>query len=200
MLCTPLYAESVHAAKLKIITSHLKKDYTDEQNVSIEKVTRDIALIDNVIGLKDQISTNFKRESYLKMKYEFIIPERVVIKTVENKVFFYYQIPIVKSLDRLLKDNSLRRYIIHYPSPFMNTTDVSRNFISRLTNLLVFLIQFHMGVKNGSRLIGKTENTTLQSLIGKYRGLQGNPCNENRDPVIRSMYSRKFFLQFFFTL
>ena len=86
----------------------MKKDYTDVQNVSIEKVTRDIALIDNVIGLKDQISTNFKRESYLKTKYQFIIPERVVIKTVENKVFFYYQIPIVKSLDRLLKDNSLR--------------------------------------------------------------------------------------------
>ena len=25
---------------------------------------------------------------------------------------------------------------------------------------------------------------TLQSLTGKYRGLQGNPCNENRDPVM----------------
>ena len=24
----------------------------------------------------------------------------------------------------------------------------------------------------------------LQSLTGKYRGLQGNPCNENRDPVM----------------
>jgi len=26
----------------------------------------------------------------------------------------------------------------------------------------------------------------LQSLTGKYRGLQGNPCNENRDPAIRT--------------
>ena len=26
----------------------------------------------------------------------------------------------------------------------------------------------------------------LQSLTGKYRGLQGNPCNENRDPVMRT--------------
>ena len=26
---------------------------------------------------------------------------------------------------------------------------------------------------------------TLQSLTGKYRGLQGNPCNENRDPAMR---------------
>ena len=28
--------------------------------------------------------------------------------------------------------------------------------------------------------------TTLQSLTGKYRGLQGNPCNENRDPAMRT--------------
>ena len=26
----------------------------------------------------------------------------------------------------------------------------------------------------------------LQSLTGKYRGLQGNPCNENRDPAMRT--------------
>ena len=26
----------------------------------------------------------------------------------------------------------------------------------------------------------------LQSLTGKYRGLQGNPCDENRDPVLRT--------------
>ena len=27
---------------------------------------------------------------------------------------------------------------------------------------------------------------TLQSLTGKNRGLQGNPCNENRDPAMRT--------------
>ena len=26
----------------------------------------------------------------------------------------------------------------------------------------------------------------LQSLTGKYRGLQGNPCNDNRDPIMRT--------------
>ena len=26
----------------------------------------------------------------------------------------------------------------------------------------------------------------LQSLTGKFRDLQGNPCNENRDPVMRT--------------
>ena len=28
--------------------------------------------------------------------------------------------------------------------------------------------------------------TALQSLTGKYRGLQGNPCNEIRDPAMRT--------------
>ena len=26
----------------------------------------------------------------------------------------------------------------------------------------------------------------VQSSTGRYRGLQGNPCNENRDPVMRT--------------
>ena len=31
-----------------------------------------------------------------------------------------------------------------------------------------------------------TNENTLQSLRGKYMGLQGNPCNENRDPAMRT--------------
>ena len=27
---------------------------------------------------------------------------------------------------------------------------------------------------------------TLQSLTGKYREIQGNPCNENREPAMRT--------------
>ena len=30
--------------------------------------------------------------------------------------------------------------------------------------------------------------STLQSLTGKYRGLQGNPCNENRVPCNESRF------------
>ena len=33
--------------------------------------------------------------------------------------------------------------------------------------------------------LSKFLDGTLQSLTGKYRGLQGNPCNENRDPAMR---------------
>ena len=28
--------------------------------------------------------------------------------------------------------------------------------------------------------------TTLQSLTGKYREIQGKPCNENREPAMRT--------------
>jgi hypothetical protein len=31
-----------------------------------------------------------------------------------------------------------------------------------------------------------TTLTTLQYLTGKYREIQGNPCNENRDPAMRT--------------
>ena len=37
-----------------------------------------------------------------------------------------------------------------------------------------------------SSVIAKPNVSTLQSLTGKYRGLQGNPCNENRDPAMRT--------------
>ena len=38
-----------------------------------EKVIDDIILMDNVIGLKDEVSTQFKREKYLKRKFDFIV-------------------------------------------------------------------------------------------------------------------------------
>jgi hypothetical protein len=34
--------------------------------------------------------------------------------------------------------------------------------------------------------IQNLKQTPLQSLTGKYRGLQENPCNENRDPAMRT--------------
>ena len=41
-----------------------------------------------------------------------------------------------------------------------------------------------------NRLLTESRNyieiSTLQSLTGKYRGLQGNPCNENMDPAMRT--------------
>ena len=67
------YSEDVHAAKLEIIISELKKDFSGCSEINIEKVIDDIILMDNVIGLKDEVSTQFKREKYLKRKFDFIV-------------------------------------------------------------------------------------------------------------------------------
>ena len=118
------YCNAVHASKLKVITTLLKKDYSDDNEINIDKVIQDIVLMDNCIGLKDRIETHFKREKYLKTKFSFIEPERMVIKTIENECFFYYQIPIRKTLNRLLEENTLRKFIINQPN-FVNRGDVS---------------------------------------------------------------------------
>ena len=35
-------------------------------------------------------------------------------------------------------------------------------------------------------VVTEKEIDTLQSLTGKYREIQGNPCNENRDPAMKT--------------
>ena len=48
-------------------------------------------------------------------------------------------------------------------------------------------INFQYGCSNFGHM-GSTEKiwAALQSCTGKYRGLQGNPCNENRIPAMRT--------------
>ena len=48
-----------------------------------------------------------------------------------------------------------------------------------ITNLKFFFIP-------GTEIQRSEIRTALQSLTGKYREIQGNPCNENRDPAMRT--------------
>ena len=50
---------------------------------------------------------------------------------------------------------------------------------------LTFLIPFPLA-ENKKGLCGKCCIRTLQPRTGKYRVLQGNPCNENRIPAMRT--------------
>ena len=123
------FSEKVHAAKLEIVINELKKDYCDA-GIDIEKITNDIEFMDNCLGLKDQLSTNFKREKYLKERFDFIEPEPIEIKSEDENVTstsFYYQISPQKSLERLMKDPTLRRFLIHEPPVF---EVILSNFIS----------------------------------------------------------------------
>jgi hypothetical protein len=51
---------------------------------------------------------------------------------------------------------------------------------------MTWMYVFFFLSKSSDNYKEKIIHLTLQSLAGKYRGLQGNPCNENRDPVMRT--------------
>ena len=110
------FSEQVHSAKLGIMINQLKKDYSDTDY--IKKVTNDLQLMDNVLGLKEKISTNYRREKYLKQRFNFLEPERIPIKSKEDdsETSFYYKISVKESLERLLNDPSLRKFLINEPA------------------------------------------------------------------------------------
>ena len=72
-------------------------------------------------GLKDEIATHYKRERHLEKTFQFVEPIKIEVKDKNDVVYFYYYLPIRKTLKRLLSDNSLRPYIIHMPI-FSNQT------------------------------------------------------------------------------
>ena len=111
------FSERVHSAKLEIMINQLNKDYSD--NKDIEKVMEDLEYMDNVLGLKGKLSTHFRREKYIKERFSFIEPERIPIKSrkeEETETSFYYEIDVEKSIERLLNDPTLRKYLIHEPA------------------------------------------------------------------------------------
>ena len=109
------FCQNIHETKMSLITHHLKKSLIDENNLKIENVTDTIDFLDSVIGLKEQLSTHYKREKALKHKFSFIEPERVSIGKIRNQPSFYYYMPVAKTLARLLKDKTLRKHIINSP-------------------------------------------------------------------------------------
>ena len=117
------FSECVHSTKIDIIILRLKQNYIRKDTIPVDRVTSDIKLLDNVIGLKEQIATDYKREKYFRRMYEFIEPEKIVLQKPNIKPSFFYQLPVTESLKRYLKDSSLRRYLICEPV-FSNTMNV----------------------------------------------------------------------------
>ena len=117
------FSECVHSTKIDIIILRLKQNYIRKDTIPVDKVTSDIKMLDNVIGLKEKIATDYKREKYFKRKYEFIEPEKIILKKPNVKPSFFYQLPVTKSLNRYLKDGSIRKYLICEPV-FSNTMNV----------------------------------------------------------------------------
>ena len=103
------FCGNIHSIKLECISSLLVKNFEKESNVEIEKVADVAKLHDNVLGLKDKLLTDYKREKYFKENFDFIEPQRLSIKIEEVEVGFLYSLPIKETLTRLLADDSLRR-------------------------------------------------------------------------------------------
>ena len=114
------FCEDIHASKTELMSEKLKQTFSSQKDIDIQNVASAIYQIDNAVGLKDELLTEYKRDKYLKSHFKFIQPERVVIGKKNNIVYSYYRLPVVKTLNRLLQDSSIRKYLIQQPL-FTNT-------------------------------------------------------------------------------
>ena len=89
---------NLHAMKLEFIENQLRRTFLGQNSVQIEDVINTIHLVDNNAGLGNELSTHKRRENVLREHFDFIIPEKHVIKIVGNVTHFYYSLPIVKTL------------------------------------------------------------------------------------------------------
>ena len=105
--------------QMQLFNEKLKQNFSDKENVKVGNIVDDIDLIDDAISLKETLSTPYRRDKFLKTKFDFITPERKVIKTVEGVEYFYYSMPVDKILSRFITDDSLRCGIFGFASPLV---------------------------------------------------------------------------------
>ena len=114
----------------------------------------------------------FRREKYLKNHFQFLIPERVPIGTYRGQESFYYYISAELLLQRLMTDNSLRKYFI-INTPVFSVQNVSKLFLfiickglgmsfSKSPILKMFLWKFHGLVLGLVELIDAKGNDVAQ--------------------------------------
>ena len=86
-------------------------------------------MIDNMVGLKNQLSTHFRREKYFKSHFNFLKARKIEIEDeeIEVKKFFYYT-PIRDTLQRLMLDPSFKKYMVKY-KPIFTARNVSLKFL-----------------------------------------------------------------------
>ena len=87
----------------------------EEGNLKIDDVNETIDLIDHVAGLGENLLTHFKREKILDCRFDFIEPQKSVIGRIKNELCFYYSLPVLKTLSRMMRDDSVREFLIHIP-------------------------------------------------------------------------------------
>ena len=106
------FSGSIHAAKIEVVKSSLKIRF---DNDNYKDICKEIDLIEKNSSLKDKLSTHHMRVQYLKKRFEYVEPRRIEIGTIRNKVSFCMDLPIAKTLTRLMSDESLRKFMINDP-------------------------------------------------------------------------------------
>ena len=106
------FSGSIHAAKIEVVKSSLKIRF---DNDNYKDICKEIDLIEKNSSLKDKLSTHHMRVQYLKKRFEYVEPRRIEIGTIRNKVSFCMDLPIAKTLTRLMCDESLRKFMINDP-------------------------------------------------------------------------------------
>ena len=109
------FSRDIHSLKMEFITSKLEQSYLNDDNLDISDIKTKIDLLDHIAGFGPDLLTHFKREKILNSHFDFIHPEKRVIGTIKNEMCFYYYLPVTKTLSRLMRDDSVREFIIHQP-------------------------------------------------------------------------------------
>ena len=132
------FSNEVHSMKLELINAQLTRMKSDKEIANIKEITESVNLIDQNIGLKDELTTHYRRQKHLRQTFDFVEEERIPIKDPEKikKDSFYYQLPIRKTLTRFLKDETLRRFIIQSPVFFKHKV----SFLIKQGKVLYFMI------------------------------------------------------------
>ena len=107
------FQQKIHSKKVDLLIQQLKEK-AEECN-ELDKVIDTLRLTDSVIGLQQRLSTEYKRDNCMKVFFDFITPKLIPIKEIGKKPGFFYSLPIKQTLARMLKDNSLREFIIKEP-------------------------------------------------------------------------------------
>ena len=108
------FCDDIHKSKIEVIIQLLNRRFGQDL-VQLDQITDTIKLVDGTIGLREELSTDYRRKKYIKEKFNFIEPERIPIGDWNNITCFYWYMCIEATLLRLLQDNSLREYMINQP-------------------------------------------------------------------------------------
>ena len=94
------FQENIHSKKMDLLIHQLKEKSKECDN--LDTVIDTLRLTDKVVGLNEQLSTEYKRDNCMKTYFDFIQPERIPIEEPGKKPGFYYKLPIKKTLGRML--------------------------------------------------------------------------------------------------